>query len=149
MIHYDVLRDDARMKELLDTLLKRHNLMRLCDGGVSDNVPVRTSWHHVQRAGLPGTGSRNTVTLALDSFAPRLLTPLWYPLQSIAAPAVVRNRPYAHVYKAFRRTLSPLALLPSQRSLQSVVDTAKEELLSEVPVLQRLLAPIQPLAALA
>jgi predicted acylesterase/phospholipase RssA len=149
VIHYDVLRDDARMKELLDTLLKRHNLMRLCDGGVSDNVPVRTAWQHVQRAGLPGTGSRNTVALALDSFAPRLLTPLWYPLQSIAAPTVVRNRPYAHVYKAFRRTLSPLALLPSQRSLKSVVDTAKEELLSEVPVLQRLLAPIPPLAALA
>ena len=36
-----------------------------------------------------------------------------------------------------------------QRSLQSVVDTAKEELLIEVPVLQRLLAPIPPLAALA
>jgi len=87
------------------------------------------------------------VVLALDSFAPRLLTPLWYPLQSIAAPAVVRNRPYAHLYKAFRRTLSPLALLPSERSLQSVVDTAKEELLSELPVLQRLLTPIPPLAA--
>jgi predicted acylesterase/phospholipase RssA len=145
VIHYDVIREDARMKELLDTLLKRHNLMRLCDGGVSDNVPVRTAWQHVQRAGLPGTGSRNTVVLALDSFAPRLLTPLWYPLQSIAAPAVVRNRPYAHLYKAFRHTLSPLALLPSQRSLQSVVDTAKEELLSELPILQRLLAPIPPL----
>ncbi|MFL5310060.1 MAG: patatin-like phospholipase family protein [Myxococcales bacterium] len=142
VIHYDVLRDDARMKELLDTLLRRHNLLRLCDGGVSDNVPVRSAWQHVQRSGLPGTGSRNTVVLALDSFAPRLLTPLWYPLQSIAAPAVVRNRPYAHVYKAFRKTLSPLALLPSQRSLQTVVDTAKDELLSEVPVLQRLLAPI-------
>ena len=147
VIHYDVLREDARMKELLDKLLKRHNLLRLCDGGVSDNVPVRTAWQHIQRAGLSGTGSRNTVMLALDSFAPRLLTPLWYPLQSIAAPAVVRNRPYAHLYKAFRRTLSPLALLPSQRSLQSVVDTAKEELLSELPVLQRLLAPIPPLAA--
>ena len=119
-------------KKGLDTLLRRHNLLRLCDGGVSDNVPVRSAWQHIQRAGLPGTGSRNTVVLALDSFAPRLLTPLWYPLQSIAAPAVARNRPYAHVYKSFRRTLSPLALLPSQRSLQGVVDTAKDELLSEV-----------------
>src|SRR5262249_56989301 len=126
----------------LDTLLRRHNPLRLCDGGASDNLPVRSAWRHVQRAGLPGTGSRNTVVLALDSFAPRLLTPLWYPLQSIAAPGVARNRPYAHVYKAFRRTLSPLALLPSQRSLQHVVDTAKDELLSEGPVLQRLLGPI-------
>ena len=79
--------------------------------------------------------------------APRLLTPLWYPLQSVAAPGVARNRPYAHLYKAFRRTLSPLALLPSQRSLESIVARAKEELLLEIPILQRLCAPIAPLAA--
>jgi hypothetical protein len=83
--------------------------------------------------------------LALDSFAPRLLTPLWYPLQSIAAPAVARNRPYAHLYKAFRRTLSPLALLPSQRALSGIVARAKEDLLPEIPVLQRLCAPIPAL----
>jgi predicted acylesterase/phospholipase RssA len=147
VIHYDIVRDDPRMSALLDSLLRRHNLLRLCDGGVSDNVPVRTAWQHVQRAGLPATGSRNTVVLALDSFAPRLLTPLWFPLQSIAAPAVARNRPYAHIYKPFKRTLSPLALLPSQRALQGVVERAKEELLGEIPVLQRLLAPIPALRA--
>ena len=43
------------------------------------------------------------------------------------------------------KTLSPLALLPSQRALQSVVRSAKEELLDELPTLQRLLAPIPPL----
>ena len=85
------------------------------------------------------------VIFALDGFAPRLMTPLWLPLQSVAAPAVARNRPYAHVYKAFRRTLSPLALLPSQRALQAVVRSAKEELLDELPTLQRLLSPIGPL----
>ena len=73
------------------------------------------------------------------------MTPLSLPLQSIAAPAVARNRPYAHIYKAFRKTLSPLALLPNQRSLNAVVRSAKEELLAELPVLQRLLAPIGPL----
>jgi predicted acylesterase/phospholipase RssA len=144
VIHYDVLRDDPRMRELLDRLLERHDLLRLCDGGVIDNVPVRTAWQHVQRVGLDG-GSRNAVMFALDAFAPRLMTPLWLPLQSIAAPAVTRNRPYAHVYKAFRKTLSPLALLPSQRSLTNIVRSAKEELLQELPVLQRLLAPIPAL----
>jgi predicted acylesterase/phospholipase RssA len=145
VIHYDVLRDDPRMHELLRGLLDRHDLLRLCDGGVVDNVPVRTAWQHVQRTGLPGSGSRNVVLFALDGFAPRLVTPLWLPLQSIAAPAVARNRPYAHIYKAFRKTLSPLALLPSQRALQAVVRSAKEELLAELPTLQRLLAPIPPL----
>jgi predicted acylesterase/phospholipase RssA len=144
VIHYDVLREDPRLRELLDRLLERHDLLRLCDGGVIDNVPVRTAWQHVQRTGLEG-GSRNAVLFALDAFAPRLMTPLWLPLQSIAAPGVSRNRPYAHVYKAFRRTLSPLALLPNQRSLNGVVRSAKEELLQELPVLQRLLAPIPAL----
>jgi hypothetical protein len=112
---------------------------------VVDNVPVRTAWQHVQRMGLPGTGSRNAVIFALDGFAPRLFTPLWLPLQSIAAPMVAKNRPYAHIYKAFKKTLSPLAILPSQRSLQAIVRTAKEELLEELPLLQRLLQPIPPL----
>jgi hypothetical protein len=133
------------MRALLSGLLERHDLVRLCDGGVVDNVPVRSAWQHVQRAGLPGSGSRNVVIFALDGFAPRLMTPLWLPLQSIAAPAVAKNRPYAHVYKAFHRTLSPLALLPSQRALQGIVRSAKEEILTELPVLQRLLAPIPPL----
>ncbi|HET9753323.1 MAG TPA: patatin-like phospholipase family protein [Myxococcales bacterium] len=145
VIHYDVLREDPRMHTLLRGLMDHHGLLRLCDGGVVDNVPVRTAWQHVQRSGLPVSGSRNVVILALDAFAPRLITPLWLPLQSIAAPAVARNRPYAHLYKAFRRTLSPLALLPSQRALQSIVRSAKEELLADLPALQRLVAPIAPL----
>jgi hypothetical protein len=139
-----VLRDDPPMHQLLDRLLEQHHLLRLCDGGVVDNVPVRTAWQYVQRTGLRG-GSRNAVIFALDAFAPRLLTPLWLPLQTVAAPGVARNRPYAHVYKAFRKTLSPLALLPTERSLAAIVRSAKEELLEELPVLQRLLAPIPAL----
>ena len=146
VLHYDVLRDDPRMHELLTNLLARHDLLRLCDGGVVDNVPARSAWRFVQRAGLPGSGSRNTVTLALDCFAPRLRTPLWLAVQRIAASAVVRARPYAHVYHPFRRTLSPLDLLPGPRALESIVRSAKEELLGELPILQRLLEPIPPLA---
>ena len=123
VIHYDVLREDHHV------------------------AAARTAWQHVQRTGLPGAGSRNVVIFALDGFAPRLITPLWLPLQSVAAPAVARNRPYAHVYKAFRKTLSPLALLPSQRALESIVRSAKEELLDELPTLQRLLAPIPALSS--
>ena len=145
VIHYDVLRDDPRMQQLLDGLFQRHDLTRMCDGGVIDNVPVRTAWRHVQRAGLAGSGSRNIVTLALDCFAPRLTTPLWLPISSIAAPSVARNRPYAHVYKAFSRTLSPLEILPGPRSLESILASAKSELLGELPVLQRLLEPIPAL----
>jgi hypothetical protein len=35
--------------------------------------------------------------------------------------------------------------LPSQRALQAIVRSAKEELLDELPTLQRLVAPIPPL----
>ncbi len=145
VLHYDVLRDDPRMHELLTGLLARHDLLRLCDGGVVDNVPARSAWRFVQRAGLPGSGSRNTVTLALDCFAPRLRTPLWLPLQQIAAASVSRTRNYAHVYHPFERTLSPLQILPSPRALEQIIRSAKEELLEELPVLQRLLEPIPAL----
>jgi predicted acylesterase/phospholipase RssA len=145
VLHYDVLRDDPRMHALLTKLLARHDLLRLCDGGVSDNVPARSAWRFVQRAGLPGTGSRNTVTLALDCFAPRLRTPLWLAVQSLAASAVGRARPYAQIYHAFRRTLSPLQLLPGPRALEGIVRAAKEELLDDLPILQSLLEPIPAL----
>src|SRR5256885_4328690 len=58
-IPYDVRGADPRMKNLLTELLRKHNLLRLCDGGISDNVPVRTAWQHVQRFGLAGERSRN------------------------------------------------------------------------------------------
>jgi len=145
VLHYDVQRDDPRMHELLTGLLGRHDLLRLCDGGVVDNVPARSAWRFVQRSGIPGSGSRNTVTLALDCFAPRLRTPIWLPLQRIAATAVQHARPYAHVYHPFRSTLSPLQILPSPRALEQIVRSAKEELLGELPVLQRLLDPIPAL----
>src|SRR5207237_5895916 len=71
VIHYDVLRDDPRMRELLDGLLERHDLLRLCDGGVVDNVPVRTAWQHVHRAGLPPDAPRHAGPLALVGLPPR------------------------------------------------------------------------------
>ena len=70
VIHYDVLRDDPRMRDLLESVAN-HDLLRLFDGGLVDNVPVRTAWQHVQRTGLAG-GSRNAFIFALDGFAPRL-----------------------------------------------------------------------------
>src|SRR3982074_727213 len=81
VIHYDVLRDDPRMHELLHGLLERHDLLRLCDGGVVDNVPVRNAWPPDQRTGPPraaplprSPGTARTHTSTRPSARP---FPLW------------------------------------------------------------------------
>ena len=40
VVHYDVLRDDVRMHQLLTALLEHHDISRLIDGGLTANVPA-------------------------------------------------------------------------------------------------------------
>ncbi len=145
VIHYDVVRDDARMRALLDGLFARHDLFRLVDGGISDNVPIRAAWRTVQR-GLLRT--RNAFFFALDGFAPRLSSGLWMPLQSYANQAVLANAPYAGLLKRFRAPLSPLDVVPGAAQVERVIERAKEELLEELPFVQRMMQPISELGVL-
>ncbi|MGZ3461678.1 MAG: patatin-like phospholipase family protein, partial [Archangium sp.] len=85
VIHYDVPRDDARMRGLLDGLMEEQGIFRLLDGGLVDNLPVEAAWKAVHHGHL---GTRNAFVLALDGFAPRLSTPFWLPLQRLAAMTV-------------------------------------------------------------
>ena len=47
LIHYDVLRDDPRMKELLDKLYAEHGITRLTEGGLVNNIPARPAFEEV------------------------------------------------------------------------------------------------------
>lgn len=143
VIHYDVVRDDARMRALLDGLFARHDLSRLIDGGVSDNVPAASAWRAVQRGALR---TRNAFLLALDGFAPRLSSGLWLPLQRYANENVKRNVPYAGLLKRFRHPLSPLDVVPSAQQVERVIERAKLEMLEDLPFVQRMMAPLPPLA---
>ena len=44
LIHYDVLRDDPRMKQLLDKLYAEHGITRLTEGGLVNNIPARPAF---------------------------------------------------------------------------------------------------------
>lgn len=144
-LHYDLARDAPSEVDRVESLLSDNALIRLTDGGVTDNVPARTAWRAVQR-GLIGT--RNSFVLALDGFAPRISTPLWLPIQRIAHENVRRSMPYAHHYVAFRRTLSPMELLPHAPTVMKIVESSKAELLVDLPFIQRMMEPLPGVSAL-
>ncbi len=138
VIHYDVLREDDRMHRLLRDLFVRHDLFRLVDGGLVDNLPARAAWSVVQRGVL---GTRNAFVLALEGFGPKLSQPLWYGLEQLAAQNVARNRPFIHVAKSFQRVLSPVEIVPDQGALQRAIRSGKGELLPEMSLVARMCRP--------
>jgi predicted acylesterase/phospholipase RssA len=142
VIHYDVLRDDPRMHALIGGLLEARGVSRLVDGGLVDNVPSRAAWRAVHEGHI---GTRNAFILALNGFSMKLRTPLWLPLERLAELNVARNRPFAHVQHDFRRTLSPLVIVPSVDELLEAVQIGRESLAWDMPLLARLLAPLPPI----
>jgi predicted acylesterase/phospholipase RssA len=141
VIHYDVLRDDDRMHRLLAGLFERHDLFRLVDGGLSDNLPARAAWGAVQRGAV---GTRNAFVLALEGFGPKLSQPLWYGLQQLAAQNVARSLPFVHLRRSFQRVLSPVEILPEAVDLGRAVRDAKTELHRDMPFVARMCRPFRP-----
>lgn len=141
VVHYDVLRDDPRMRALLDGLFERHGLARLLDGGLTDNLPARAAWKRLQSGEL---GTRNGLLLGLEGFAPKLHQPLWYGLERLAAQTVARNRPFVHFHRSFQRVLSPLDVVPGLPQLRRAVQAGADELAADLPALARLCRRYDP-----
>lgn len=142
VIHYDVLREDPRMHEMLGDLFQTRGLFRLIDGGLVNNMPAKTAWRAVHKGFI---GTRNAFILGLNGFAPKLSTPLWLPLQRLAAMNVMPNRPYAHLVKDFKRTLSPFDVVPSVEEVTQAVELGRRQIQGDVPFLTRMLTPLPPL----
>lgn len=143
IIHYDVLRDDRRMKALLDDLYARYGITRLSEGGLVNNLPARPAWNEVQSGRI---GRRNAFVLALDCFAPKLLhNPVFYPVQQIVRPNVQRNLPYANLYVPMKRVLSPLNLVPALPDVTNAMRWTMEELSPQMPYIERMCNPIPDL----
>jgi len=142
VIHYDVLRDDERMHRLLAELFDRHDLFRLVDGGLVDNLPAREAWATVQRGAI---GARNAFVLALEGFGPKITQPLWFGLEQLAAQNVARNRPFVHHHRSFANVLSPVEVVPSERALQRAIQAGKAELHPDMPFIARMCRPFPPL----
>ncbi len=142
LIHYDVLRDDRRMKALLDELYARYGITRLAEGGIVNNVPVRPAFVEAMSGRL---GRRNPYIVALDCFPPRMRSILFYGIQQIVRPNVMRNVPYANTYLAMERTLSPLNLVPNVPDVNLAMQWTMEELEPLMPVIERTCTPFRPI----
>lgn len=140
LIHYDVLRDDKRMKALLDELYTRYGITRLIEGGVVNNVPARPAYAEVMSGRI---GRRNPYILALDCFPPRIRSLWFYGIQQLVRPNVLRNLPYANEYHPFEKVLSPVNLVPPLPQLTVAMNNAISELEPKMPVIQRFLTPIR------
>jgi hypothetical protein len=130
------------MHALLASLFARHDLFRLVDGGISDNVPARAAWGLVQAGEL---GTRNACVVALDAFGPKLTQPLWFGLEQLVAQNVARNRPFMTVHRTFTKVLSPVELVPGPPQLQKALRWGKEQLLPDMPLVARLVRPYPPI----
>lgn len=144
LLHYDIFHDDPDTIRPLDEIFEQNNLLRLCDGGVVNNVPSQVAWDSIQAGTI---GYRNTFTLALDVFAPvtRGGNMLWIPVQQIARPAVVANRPYSDYHKTFRNTPSPLQIIVNNYSkLKIIIEQAREQLRADEPYLRKAFETLPP-----
>ncbi|TXD38202.1 hypothetical protein FRC98_04700 [Lujinxingia vulgaris] len=144
LLHFDVFHDDPETIGPLESVFARHQLLRLCDGGVVNNVPSKVAWESVQRGSV---GSRNAQILSFDAFAPlstgRNL--IWIPIQQIARPAVVANMPYASFHKTFRTPPSPLQIIVNSYSkLKRIIEGAREELEADVPYIRESMRELPP-----
>jgi len=140
IIHYDVLRDDARMKRILDGLYATRGITRLGEGGMVSNVPARIAWESIVSG---QQGRRNVFVLALDCFAPNPRSLAWVPFQQAVRTANVdADRAFADQYVPFARTLSPVNLVPDTKDALTAIRWGREALAPVMPFVQRMMRPI-------
>ena len=144
LLNYDIFHDDPETITPLEQIFDRHELLRLCDGGVINNVPSKVAWESVQRGSI---GSRNAHIMSFDAFAPisRGRNLIWIPMQQIARPAVVANMPYSSYHKTFRNPPSPLQILVNSYSkLKQIIQDARDELEEDIPYIKEALKELPP-----
>jgi predicted acylesterase/phospholipase RssA len=144
LLHYDVFHDDPDTVGPLEAIFAREQILRLCDGGVVNNVPSRVAWESVQAGDI---GSRNTFILAADVFAPvpRGTNVLWMPVQQIARGSVMENRPYCDFQKTFRVTPSPLQVIVNRYStLKEIIRQSRKELAGQEAYFAKTLETLPP-----
>lgn len=133
VIHYDIYRDDQRMRALLDALYGQYGITRLTEGGLVNNLPCRPAYQEVMAGRIQ---RRNPFILAMDCFAPRPRSLAWLPLQQLVRPNVRANLAYAHLGFTLDRTLSPVNLVPPVDQVFEAMRWTTEELGPHLPFVQ-------------
>lgn len=140
LLHFDIFDDNPTLTEPFQRLFQRHGLYRLTDGGVINNVPSRVAWRSIQKGKL---GSRNAFIYAIDSFAPvPTRNAIFMPIQQLARPGVLANRPYSDFTRTLRSVPSPINLAPSHAHLKRIVKAAHKELSADATFIRRACTPL-------
>jgi predicted acylesterase/phospholipase RssA len=141
LIHYDIVRDDPRMIELVTAMMKSRDVQLLVDGGIVDNVPAREAWRAVQAGACI---DRDPFVLAMDAFSPRMSAQhlLFLPLMRIAAETAKAGRAAAHVVVDFKHVLSPLAVVPTPSEFIRAIEWGRQELMPLLPMIRKMVGPI-------
>ena len=141
VIHYDILRDDPRMVDLVTEVMRREGVARLVDGGLVDNLPAREAWRAVQDGAVV---DRDPFVLSLDAFAPQLSTRhlLFLPLMRIAAENSRDGREQSHLVVTFKDVLSPLAVVPGPADFLRAVENGRREMAPHIPLVRKMVGPI-------
>ena len=143
VLHYDVLRDDARMKELLDHLYAEFGITRLGEGGLVSNVPARVGWESVVSGRF---GNRQPFVVALDCFAPKKRKLAWYPIQQMIRSANVEaDKAFADLYLPLPKTLSPLNLVPPLRDAVIAMKWGEEAIKPHMPYIVEMMRTLPTL----
>jgi predicted acylesterase/phospholipase RssA len=133
LIHYDIYRDDERMRRLLDQLYGEHGITRLLEGGLVNNLPCKPAFDEVMKGRI---GTRNHFTLAMDCFAPSRQNFIFAPVMQLVRGSVKANMPYAHHVHSLKKRLNPLNMVPPMAAMERAMEWTIEELAPSIPQIQ-------------
>ncbi|MFT6398399.1 MAG: putative acylesterase/phospholipase RssA [Bradymonadia bacterium] len=141
IIHYDLFGDesDPSVRQMHD-VFGDMGLFRVTDGGVVSNVPCRVAYDCVRDGEL---GSRNAFVLAFDAFAPVLnRNALFLPVQQWVRRTVQLDKPYSDHLITYKQPPSPVKLLASFETLQSVIAKVRSQMKPERPFIDAMMRPL-------
>lgn len=141
LLHYDILREDPRMRALMDRLYAKYGITRLTEGGLISNVPARVGFRSAMEGRL--AGHRNIYTIAVDCFSPRPRSHVFFPIQQIVRPNVLINQPYANTWIDLSRTLNPINLVPSVQQVAQASAWAVEDAEPHIPIIAATCTPFE------
>lgn len=141
VFNYDVSPGDKRMREMTATVMKRHGVYKLVDGGWADNMPAQVAINAVQE--VPG-GPRDPFVLALDAFAPSYGRHIFFlPLMQMAAQNSKVGREIAHRTITYKHVLSPLNIIPRIEELDRAIEEGKSETQPHIAFIKKMVGPIE------
>jgi predicted acylesterase/phospholipase RssA len=140
VFHYDIMRNDPRMINLVTSLFEREGIIRLIDGGFVDNLPAQEAIKAVDDGECDGF---DPLVLALDSFAPGFNRHfLFYPVMRFAMENSREGHELAHISVVFKDVLSPINLVPTRETFLYAIKTGYQQFSSHLPLIRKIIGPI-------